>query len=346
MTNNQKDKTMKNEEVEAIDAEIISDYFKAPVLQDIKYPVSENSLLALVAKYKDVQEINLDTSDEEVAEQYKVVRDGHIELSKERNKIEKTRKAIKDPAFTFGKNVDAFAKKLQLIIVSTETMLKTQRDKVENNEARKQREVEEAEELRVDNIKKAISDIRAMAGVHYNSSSIELTKALESLSVPNEEMYEEFLEEAREVQQVTIMQLQEMRKSKVAAERVHEIEAEKELEAKLLKDEQDKKFQVEKDAFAKKQNEFEEQQRLQQENIRLQQEAIDIQNAEREADELLVKQEKELKERKQKSIQLKAQYEHESFLDLDNLLNSDGVDIVTLVDMIVDNKVRHLKWEI
>jgi len=327
-----------------VDAEIVEDEFKAPILRDIKYPVAENDLVALVEKYKDVPNIDLDADDEIVAAQYKIVRDGHIELSKKRNQIEKTRKAIKDPAFTFGKNVDAFAKKLQAIIADTEIKLKFQRDKVDQNEARKQREAEEAEELRVDEIKRSLNALKDTPALCINKDSETISKFLDLMEHPDREHFEEFYDEAIELYNAAISQLKQMIENQLLVENAQKIQDEanvkaKEDEAERLErqKEQQAKIDKEREDFEREKQEFADSQRAVQEEA-------DLKQADKEADELLERQKKEAKEAEQKNIHLKAEYENEAFVDLDKLLNDDGVDIVTLVDMIIDNKVRHIKW--
>ena len=240
---------------ETIEAEIVEEN-KAVVLSEIKYPVSQTDLKALLEEYKDIPEIDPDADADLVHEQFQFVLKGHKAFVKARTGIEKTRKQLKQPALDYGKQVDGIAKEFQSMISTTENKLQIQRKIVEDNEARKQREAEEAEELRIDNIKKLIADIRSLTGVHYNSNSEALTKALEALTVPTEEVYQEFLPDAREAQQISIMQLQEMRKSKVLAEKATELEAEREAEAKKLKDEQDAKLAKEREAFEAQQREF------------------------------------------------------------------------------------------
>ena len=280
-----------------VEAEIVEDEFKAPILRDIKYPVAESDLIALVQKYKDIQDINLDEEDEIVAAQYKVVRDGHIELSKKRNEIEKTRKAIKDPAFTFGKNVDAFAKKLQSIIADTETKLKFQRDRVEQNEERKQREAEEKEEARTDAIKGKIKAFEMLPLVYINSSSEEILTMLNDSVDPTEEAFEEFYNEAVSSYVAACTQLRKMYDEKVLAENSQRLQDEKDEEARRLKEIEDRKHKEEREKFLKEQADFQRQQDDFNRQQREQQEVIDRQKAEIAANELQKQQEAERVER-------------------------------------------------
>ena len=322
---------------ETIEAEIIED--KEIILSAIKYPVSNTDLDALLEEYKDIPDINPDADDDLVAEQFQFVLKGHKAFVKARNQIEKTRKELKSPALEYGKSVDGIAKEFQLKIKATEDKLQYQRKLVEDNEARKQREAEEAEELRVDNIKKLISDIRSLAGIHYNSDSEALTKTLEALTVPTEEVYAEFLSDAREAQQISIMQLEEMRKSKVLAEKATELESEREAEAKKLKDEQDAKLAKEREEFESQQREFREKQEEFERQQREQQEIIDRQKAEIEAEELRKQQEFERQQREQhnkKKFDI-AKAELVQYLK--------GLKTITkIANAIVDGNVPNLTW--
>lgn len=334
---------------ETIEAEIVEEN-KAVVLSEIKYPVSQLDLNTLLEEYKDIPEIDPDADIDLVGEQYQFVLKGHKAFVKARTGIEKTRKQLKQPALDYGKNVDGIAKEFQSMIVATETKLQIQRKKVEDNEARKQREAEEAEELRIDNIKKLIADIRSLTGVHYNSNSEALTKVLESLRVPSEEIYQEFLPEAREAQQISIMQLQEMRKSKVLAEKATELEAEREAEAKKLKDEQDAKLAKEREEFEAQQRVFKEQQEAFERQQREQQEIIDRQKAEIEAEELRKKQEleraerekQEAFERQQRELQTKEEFDNAK-LQLVNELK-ELKTITKIANAITDGSITNLTW--
>ena len=334
---------------ETIEAEIVEEN-KAVVLSEIKYPVSQIDLNTLLEEYKDIPDIDPDADEDLVHEQFQFVLKGHKAFVKARNQIEKTRKSLKAPALDYGKNVDGIAKEFQSMIVATETKLQIQRKKVEDNEARKQREAEEAEELRIDNIKKLIADIRSLTGVHYNSDSEALTKALEALVVPTEEVYQEFLPDAREAQQISIMQLQEMRKSKVLAEKATELEAEREAEAKKLKDEQDEKLAKEREAFEAQQREFQEKQVAFERQQREQQEIIDRQKAEIEADELRKQQEFERAEREKQEAFERQQREQQTKEEFDNaklqLVNElkELKTITKIANAIVDGNITNLTW--
>lgn len=281
---------------DAIDAEIVEEN-KAVVLGEIKYPVNIIDLEILLDEYKDIPDINPDADEDLVGEQYQFVMKGHKAFVKARTSIDKTRKQLKQPALDYGRRVDSIAKEFQAMIIQTENKLQLQRKKVEDNEARKQREAEEAEEARIHHIKGLILSVKNLPLQHLNSNSEALTKALESLVVIDKEIYEEFFDEAVENQNHVISQLQLARENCVHVEQAIKIREEQEAEAKRLQDIEDAKLQAERNALAEQQAEFQ----RQKDEFANQQRAIQEENnrieAERQADDLMRKQEAERVER-------------------------------------------------
>jgi len=330
-----------------IEAEIVENEV---VLREIKYPVSITDLDALLEEYKEIPEIDPDADEALVGEQYQFVLKGHKAFVKARNQIEKTRKELKTPALDYGKKVDEIAKEFQSKIKFTEDKLQIQRKLVEDNEARKQREAEEAEELRIDTIKGKILEIKSLPLNHFNSDSEALTKALESLRTITEAEYEEFTQEASEAQAITISQLQSARDTKTKAEQTDRLEAEREAEAKRLKDEQDAKLAKEREEFEAQQREFREKKEAFERQQREQQEVIDRQKAEIEAQELMKQQEterierekKEAFERQQREQQTKEHFEIAKAQLVDEL--KELKTITKIADAIVDGNITNLTW--
>ncbi|WP_457750124.1 hypothetical protein, partial [Sulfurimonas sp.] len=181
---------------EAIDAEIVDDELKAPVLQDIQYPVNPEYIDLLINEYKDVPSIDLDANVYEIGEQYQVVLAGHKKFVKARIQIEKVRKTLKAPAIEYGKKVDAIAKEFQAKLKPIEDKLSFERKKVEENEARMQREAEEAEERRVEAITSKIASMERVPLEMMQKTSLELREFLASFDVPTQKEYEEFYDKA------------------------------------------------------------------------------------------------------------------------------------------------------
>jgi len=309
------------------------------ILKEILYPIDIDSLERLKEEYANIPVIDVDADDTIVAKEFDFVLKGHKRLVKFRTTIEKKRKELKAPAIEYGKSVDSIAKEMQAIIKPIEDKLFIQRRAVEENEAQKQQAVEKAEEERVDKIRGLILNIKDLVLTHYNSDSKTLTEVLESLIIPSEEVFNEFLPEAREVQQVTILKLQEMRKSKISAERADEIEAEREEEAKRVRDEEKAELQADKEKLKQEQDEFEKKKADFERSLQEQQEEKDRLEAERLAEEMQEKQEQEEKE----EAKINKNLHDEMVIETMAVLNT-YTEMIILVDDIIDGKVPHIKW--
>jgi len=294
-------------ETETIETETIEDEFKAPVLKDIKYPITLSQIDNLLEEYSDIP--NIDPDGENVEAEFNFVLKGHQAFVKARNTIERIRKELKAPSLEYGRRVDGIAKEFQAKITKTEQALFIQRKVVEDNEKRKEEEYARAEEIRRDAIRSKIEVIKNLPLDHFNSSSLEFTKVLESLRPVREEEYQEFLEEAQNVLTLTISQLQQGRDNRVKSEQAEKIQAENEMrlaEEQRIKDE----------AIAKERAEFEaEKEAIQRERDDMQrqkdelQEQINLQNAEIEAERLSAKQAEE--QRRQAEEQQRRQAEEQ-----------------------------------
>lgn len=335
--------------MKTIEVEMVEEN-QAVVLSEIKYPVSKIDLETLLKEYKDIPDINPDADEELVGKQYQFVLKGHKAFVKARTGIEKTRKLLKQPALDYGKQVDGIAKEFQSMIVDAETKLQIQRKKVEDNEARKQREIEEAEELRVDTIKNKILNIKNLPLNHFNSDSQTLTNALETLRTITVEEYEEFTEEASDAQEKVIQQLQQARETKVKAEQADKIEAQRLEEANKIEAQRLEAQKVEQQKLEAERAEFERQKQEFARQQREQQEAIDRQNAEREAIELQKKQEAERVEREKQQALERQQREQQDI----ELLEKRKIETLgkfyncgtyeVLLDAIIDGRVPNIKW--
>lgn len=340
---------------ETIDTEIVDDELKAPVLQDIKYPVKASDLEILMSEYKDIPNIDLDANDEKIGEQYQFVLAGHKKFVKARNQIEKVRKTLKAPALEYGKKVDAIAKEFQAKIKPIEDKLAIERRKVEENEARKQREAEEAEERRIEAIQSKLSSMERLPLEMMQKTSLELREFLGSFDVPTEKEFEEFYGKALILHSQVQSQLSKMADEKELVEKAQELQAQKEAEAARLEAERQARLEAERQAFEREKAEFEAQKarlKAEQDAMRKEQERKE---AERLANELQAKQEAEKREReqieflerkkneKQKKEKLQ-QAKKETFEVLDYQLNSQNIDIETLIDLIQDEQIPNVKW--
>jgi hypothetical protein len=276
-----------------VEAEIIEE--NQIVLSEIKYPVSANDLESLLIEYQEVPDIDPDAEDEIVGEQYQFVLKGHKAFVKARTGIEKTRKSLKQPALEYGKKVDDIAKEFQSMIKTKENYLFVQRKRVEDNEARKQREVEEIEELRIDTIKSKMTELQMLPLKFTYSNSNDIQDALNDMEYPTIDVFDEFLEAVINIYNLSSTQLKQMFDDKILIENAQKIKDEADAKVREDKAREDKKLQDEKEELAKQHAVFQKQKDDFAQQQRLQQEDIDRQKAEQKADELLRRQEDEAK---------------------------------------------------
>jgi hypothetical protein len=329
---------------ETIEAEIINDEFKAPILKDIKYPVNKQDIDALLKEYAVIPDIDPDADSVLVAGQFAFVLSGHKQFVKARTTIEKIRKELKAPAIEYGKKVDDIAKEFQAKINIVEDKLLIQRKRVEDNEAKKQREAEELEESRINEIKRVINAYKNAPMECIGKSSSVIREVIDLIQSPSVEVLEEFYDEAFTIYANSQTQMRQMYDNQLLVENAQQIQAEKEAEAKRLQDAEDAKLQAEKDALAKQMADFQKQKddfaRMQRE----QQEAIDRQNAEREADELMKLQEAE---RKAKSINEKVklnEHKAETHNKINEFDTEEGFNNDAFIDAVIDGKIPNIKW--
>jgi hypothetical protein len=290
-----------------IEAEIIEEVVKAPVLKDIKYPVKTVDLDKLLEQYKEIP--NIDPESDEAGEQYQYVRKGHLAFVSARTSIEKVRKELKAPAFEYGKKVDNIAKEFQSKIAAHEQKLFAARKAVEDYEQLKQEEAERAEAERQSKIKSMIEQIKNLPLAHYNANSEKIKDVLSDLSVPDASVFEEFEDEAVAVYQTTVSQLQNAYETKVKAEQADRIEAERKAQAEKEEAERQAALKAERDAFEAQQAAFRKQQEEADRLMREQQEEINRQRAEMEAEKLMAKQAEERAEREKREAIEKAEQE-------------------------------------
>jgi len=325
------------------EAEIVEDAeLLAPTLKDIKYPLSAGEIDTLLAKYAEVPTIDLNASDEEIGESYKFVLAGHKEFVKVRNKIEKTRKTLKEPALNYGRKVDSIAKEFQAKIKPIEDKLYIQRKAVEDNEARKQREAEERELQRVVNIKTLMNDYETHPMRFINSSSQDIDLFLRNdLKTPTPELFEEFFDEAFIKYNACFNQLVQMKENQILVENAKKIQEQQEAEAKQKRDEDNAKSKAREDELAKREKEFQAKEDAFNAVIEAQQEEQARLEAARLADEFQAKQEFEAKVKLQQNAQKLEDAKQETTEALAEVVGTED-----FMNAIFENKIPHLKFEV
>ena len=218
------------EKSETIEAEIINDEFKAPILKDIKYPVNKQDIDALLKEYSVIPDIDPDADSDLVAEQFAFVLSGHKQFVKARTTIEKIRKELKAPTIEYGKKVDNIAKEFQAKINSVEDKLLIQRKRVEDNEAKKQHEAEELEEARINEIKRVINTYKNAPMECIGKSSSVIMDVIDLLQTPSVEVLDEFYDEAFIIYANSQIQMKQMYDNQLLVENAQQIQVEKEAE--------------------------------------------------------------------------------------------------------------------
>lgn len=336
-------------ENEEIEAEIVE---TAPVLKDIKYPVSMVDIDALLEEYAEVPEI--DPESEEAAEQYQFVLKGHKRFVKARTSIEKTRKELKAPALEYGKKVDEIAKEFQAKIAAREAALQVARKTVEDHEQRKLEEAEEVERQRIAMIESKITDIRNLPLGLMGCKSDTIKDVVEKLMLPTAEEFEEFYDKAIDTYRLTMSQLESAYETTIKAEQADKLEAERQKREAEERAEREAEERRKREEFEAEQAAFHEEQRLAQEAIRLQQEEINRQNAEREAEELQRRQEAErIEHEKQQEEQRKireaeqekttAKQIKDATKAIEKMLD-DKIGAAGIINEIISNRVPNVKW--
>ncbi len=273
------------------------------VLEPIETLIESVDIPALVKKWEKVP-----TLDPEVGlkdEQYKIVKAGHLEFVSARNKVERVRKHLKQPALEYGRMVDAKAKEYKDLMAPLEEKLFIERHKVEAYiEEQKQKEIE-AEQARVKAIADKIYQLSQVPTDAIGKESKELIEIYDSIEVPDEEIYQERINEAVDVYRNTMHKLENMietAKKAEESERLIREERERQAEAERKRAEEDAKRIAK---LEEEREKLEEERRVFEEEKRAAEEAKRKEIAERELEEL-ERQQKEAAE------QLKREQEEEA----------------------------------
>jgi len=328
-----------------VEAEIIEDDFKAPVLKDIKYPVKTVELEKLLEEYSEVPDIDPESDD--AGSQYQYVLKGHKAFVKARTSIEKVRKELKAPALEYGKKVDGIAKEFQGLILSTEQKLFIARKKVEDYEQLKQEEAERVELERIENIKAMIDKIKTSPMSIFNMDSDHIKGAIEYLKIPTDDIFEEFVDEAMNAYTVAMSQLQDGYDTKVKAEQADAIEAQRAKEAQELENKRQEELRIERESFEAEKAEMQRERDAINREREAQQEEINRQRAELKAEEIAKQQEidrvnleaKEKYDREQRAkenTRLHEKMVKEALEDMDDKTTDE------ILDAIVNGEVRHV----
>lgn len=324
---------------ETLEAEVIED-FNAPVLKSAKELSTLVNVDDLISTYKEISEIDINLPVEVISENFLSIEKGFKAFRKARTSLEAKRKEIGEPAFKFHKRVIEIAKEVQGMINPYEDKLKALVDKVENEEKRKQLEIEMAEANRVSTIKGSIESMRNMPLGYFNVSSDGIRDAIDSIEIPDSKNFEEFLDDAVQVYKTTIEQLQNMYATKVQAEGAEEAERKNQERLNQEKAQHEEAQRIEREAFEAEKAEFQKQKDALAYAEAQRQEALDIRQAEIEAEEAIKKQDQEKKDR-----MVKASIEREDKIQETLSAMNKYNDNALMLNEIMAGAIPNLRWE-
>ena len=331
---------------EAVEAEIVEDEFQAPILKSAKKLAVLVNTEDLIKEYSELANTDIETPVEELAEKFLQIEQGFKKFRNARTSLEKARKEIGNPAYEFHKKVKSIADEVQKVINPYELKLKALKDKVENEEKRKQREIEEAEEQRIDNAKAIINRYKTLPMECIGKSAKVIGEVLNLASHPITEQLEEFYDEAVLVYDASINQIQQMYDNQVLVENAQELQAAKDEELRVAKEIEEKKLQDEKDKFEAEKAKLQKERDDFRREMAQEEEKKAIEKASKIADELLEKQQLEQAEkRKNDKINLEnAKAEtHNKLIEFDgeNEFNYDE-----FIEAVINKEVPNLEFVI
>jgi len=325
---------------EQIEAEFIDETeFNAPVLVSAKPLTTLVNVDVLIAKYESLANTDINTEVEVLAENFIEIEKGFKEFRKARTSLEKKRKEIGDPAYAFHKKVKEVSDDIQKKINPYEAKLLALKDKVENEEKRKQQEIEDAEGLRLDEIKRFINSLKSAPTECIGKSASVINLAIELMELPHLETMQEFYEDAMTVYNASQDQMKQMLENQSLVENAKAQQAERDAEQAEIKAKEDEIRNAERLEFEKEKAEFAQMKKDAQDVIDLQQEEINRVNADKEAEDLMAKQEKEAIEKtKQDNEDFHIRCD-EAVYDIKGYTSAEAI-----IKAIIDNKIRHIKW--
>lgn len=324
---------------EIIDAEIVEEETKDIVLRKIDSLRNIVKTSPLIQEYKVVSEIDIDLPVEEIAEQFLHIEKGYKAFRKSINLVARTRKEFTAPALAYQKDCIAIEKGIVSVLEPYSLRLKALKDKVEQEEARKQREIEEAEEVRVDTIKEKLSSMERLPLQMMQKTSLEIREFLDSFDIPTIQEYEEYLDKTLVLHSQIQTQLSQMADNKDLVENAQKLQDEKDVENLRLKQEEDAKLQADRDRLANEQAAFQKQKDDFEAMQREQQEILDRREAVKLADELQEKQ------RLERDAKVKIDEERHDAMVIETMavLNTYS-EMIILIDDIIDGKIPNVKW--
>lgn len=325
------------------------------VLEEISYMVTIDEIKRDIEIYKDIKAI--DPEADNAGKLYQDANKARMIFVKHRTGIEKDRKRLKATALEYGRTVDSIAKELSALASPTEHKLAMIVKEVDEHEQKKQDEAIRIEMERTNLIDKNIEDMRMLPLDFLNESSSNIQEALGSLKVPTVELFEEKIEYATEIYNISKSQLESAWENKKIVENQAMIQAKKDEEARLLKIEEDKALDIEREALKREREE------LNAEKAKIAQATTQAEETERlklvviqeEADRVADEEQRKEVERQSKIAQdeqneSRENRKVEAIDDLTVILK--GIEVkqehttaYEIINAIVDGKIRNVRFE-
>lgn len=316
------------------------------VLEEVKYPVTKESIQALIQEYKDIPDIDLTAPEETIGEQYQLVLKGHKRFIKARTDIEKKRKILKEPALAYGKQVDNIAKEFTAMLAAKELELKTQREKVEQEEQRKQDELIAAENKRQREIDEKINFLKTMTLNLVGTKSTTIQDVLDKLEVPTIGDFYERTEEALNAFMVTKQQLETMLQQAITVENAEKIAAEAEEKQKAAQAAAEEEQRKEREAFEAEKKAFAEEKLKADREAMERQEELNRQEAAKAAEELEKQQAEEAAAKAKQSEEEFEAARLKTLNTLHDLILVEKIGLPELIEDIINGVIPNVKWEI
>lgn len=230
-------------------------------LESVQTLVESVDIPALIAKWDNVPTLNPEEGLR--AENYLEVKRGHLDFVSARNKIEKVRKHLKQPAIEYGREVDGKAREYKNMMADKEDQLFIQRRKVEDYEAEQKQVLLDKEKARVDAINVAIFELQNLPTANIGNSAAQLLETYEGVAIPEDDIFQERMDEALHIYSGTMHKLETMLDTATKAEEAEKLiakEQERAAEIQAKADEAAAKereiFEAEKKELAEEKAEF------------------------------------------------------------------------------------------
>lgn len=167
--------------------------------------VTAEALKQLAERYQNLPDVRTDDG-------YEQRKDGVKECTSLRTTVERRRKDLKRDALEWGRRVDREAKDITAAILAIEKPMRDEKEIIDEERRAEARRQAEAEQARVNAIREAIYNIKALAANRDQyEGSVAIAEAIKRIQDESftEGRYAEFLDEAIQARDATLYRLEE-----------------------------------------------------------------------------------------------------------------------------------------